>query len=270
MKRVLKWAGVCVLGIAGVGFAIPLGVWHFTAGQYDGYNYYTYGQMEVSPTFLHAGDLFPPDSTAYTTDGREIELRSMWRQQPLVLETGIRSCPIYWKSETSMSALAETYRDDVTFAVLYTREAHPGLLARPHVTRAEKLVQAQALDKVKVLGRPVLVDALDGSLHRRLGGGPNSVFVIGTDGVVAHYAYWNAPDRKAQVVADLMEAGGRGNAIAPSMYPCPDLRQSVNQASMRGMTLGIASVGGPDALADFLIHLPGLSSQQHPGCARNN
>ena len=60
------------------------------------------------------------------------------------------------------------YGDRVIFAFVYTREAHPGGNVRQPVTLEEKVEHAHLLQEIHSVDWPVLVDDLDGTLHRAL------------------------------------------------------------------------------------------------------
>ncbi len=79
-----------------------------------------------------------------------------------------------------MEKLATEYQDKgFDFVFVYTREAHPGEL-RPHHTRFEqKLDQARAFQSQYEIKRPILVDSLDGAVHRAYGILPDMLYLIG-------------------------------------------------------------------------------------------
>ncbi len=82
-----------------------------------------------------------------------------------------------------MEKLATEYRDKgFDFVFVYTREAHPGEL-HPHHTRFEqKLDQARVFQSQYDIGRPILVDSLDGAAHRAYGALPDMLYLIGRCG----------------------------------------------------------------------------------------
>ena len=246
--------------------AAPLIWWHLSAPEYDGYNYYSFQQLTSNDNFLSAGEPFPARELI-TPDGEVVHLDSLWKDRPLIIETGSSSCPIYKSHESSMSSMAASYADQANVVVLYTREAHPGLFAHAHRTFADKLEQAHKLEEG--LKRQILVDDVHGSLHQQMGGGSNSVYIVDTDGIVAHYAYWNDPEQTERVLNGLLEAGGISDSLSATSFPCRDLskveRNFTPQQQMR-MALDVVKIGGLDALVDFMANMIGQDGGPDPLC----
>jgi hypothetical protein len=180
---------------------------------------YNYGRFEfethgVPDDRVEAGD-HVPDGTVYELDGTARRLEELYTDRPLVLELGSATCPIFTRKCNRMDALA-TRCDDVRFAVVYAREAHPGANVDAHETFADKLARASSMPELEDSPRAVYADALDGRLHRAFDAMSNSAYLIGIDGVVAHRADWNDPGRLADDIERLLAAGGRGRAVEPA------------------------------------------------------
>ena len=199
---------------------VPMIWWSLTAPEYDGYNYHTYRMIDTNRNYIEAGKPFPSDLFVYLPDGTPVSVNSLWQNKPLVLETASNSCPIFWESEVSMTSIATKYKQDANVHVLYTREAHPGVWAPAHHDFKAKLKQARKM--VASLDQPVVVDDHKGTLHAQMGSGPNSVYIVGTDGIVAHYAYWNDPAITQKKLQALLDAGGTTESLTLSSNPCRD------------------------------------------------
>lgn len=132
-----------------------------------------------------------PDFTATFLDGSRVRL-SDYRGQVIVLETGSVTCPMYEKGIDRMNALAYRF-PDVTFLVLYTREAHPGEHLGPHRSMTDKTGAARLVAEADREGRTILVDDLQGSAHQQYGMMPNTVHIIDSDGVVVFRSMWSDP-----------------------------------------------------------------------------
>jgi len=145
-----------------------------------------------------------PDFTATRIDGSEVAL-SDYRGKPVVLETGSVTCPMYAGRITRMNALAHRF-PDVTFLVLYVREAHPGERIGPHHSHADKIANARLAVSQDGEARTILVDDEVGTAHHRYGAMPNTVHVIDAGGVVVFRAMWNDPDA-VETVLRRMQAG---------------------------------------------------------------
>jgi hypothetical protein len=81
---------------------------------------------------------------------------------------------------------------DVEFFLVYVREAHPGERYPAHETSEQKIQDAKALAELEWIGAKVLVDDLDGTIHRNYGQQPNMLYVIDKEGRVFFRALWAA------------------------------------------------------------------------------
>lgn len=152
------------------------------------------------------------DGCVSTLDGDEIQLSQLWQERPIVIEFGSITCPIFVENVDAVDALAERYAGDV----LYVREAHPGNRYGPHQNFTEKATNARDAKRDESIERTVLVDDIDGPIHRAYDSLPNSVYVIGRDGVVSYRADWTDPDALDEHLASLLANGGRGADVTPT------------------------------------------------------
>ena len=140
-----------------------------------------------SRTALVPGDRLP-DATLFDLDGREVSLRSLAAGRPIAMVTGSTTCPATASAIPDLNGLEEHYGDRVQFVLLQVREAHPGAeVGQPHTLR-DKVQHAQLTRDVYAVGWPVLVDDIDGTLHRQLDIKPNSLHIIGADGEILYRA----------------------------------------------------------------------------------
>ena len=151
----------------------------------DSYNYRSYGwsleQGAYERWLVEAPQLGAPapDFELADVDGRRHRL-SEWRGRRVVLEFGSYTCPMFCDRISAMDELVEVYPEAV-FAVVYTREAHPGERTGPHRSDEEKRAVARRLVAEERLSRLVLVDGVDGAVHRAYGAVWNPVFVLAGD-----------------------------------------------------------------------------------------
>jgi hypothetical protein len=90
-----------------------------------------------------------------------------------------------------MEAMTERYRGQgITSVFLYTREAHPGEHYSEHRSLDEKLAMAREFRTVLGIGRPILVDDLEGTIHRHFGLLPNMAWILSRTGKVVYKAEW--------------------------------------------------------------------------------
>jgi hypothetical protein len=119
-----------------------------------------------------------------------------------------------------LNVLAAQYQDQgFAFLTVYVREPHPGEQYGPHRSFTQKLRYAQdcvARDDVRTR---VVVDDLDGTMHRAYGTLPNMVFVLDREGVVVYKAMWTDHVDLAVVLANLVWAEtqqAQGSRVKPS------------------------------------------------------
>ena len=197
----------------------------------------------------------PREAKVLDLAGKEIPLASLWAKQPLVLEFGSVSCPIFHGNGPSMEDIFVRYDGGTgrkaRVAMLYVREAHPGWLQKPHNSLDEKLTNANELQG-KLL-RPVWVDSVDGELHQTMGPEPNSVFIIDTHGKIVYKSVWNAPAEVKRVLDGLVNNNVVPNALESNF--CTDPRPYYESVDYAKYLARIIAVDGPDALIDFMINL---------------
>ena len=108
-----------------------------------------------------------------------------------------------------MEQLARDFADAASFFTVWVREAHPGgNYAQPQniETRRQYAQDCCAADNAEI---PVIVDDMQGTLHRRLGSFPNAVYMIDGRGQVAYRANWTDHREVRRVLERLREADER-------------------------------------------------------------
>ena len=171
-------------------------------------------------------------------EGRHHRLAD-WRGRPVVVEFGSYTCPIFCGHSRAMEQLATAY-PEAAWAVVYTREAHPGERVRAHATVADKARAARRLVRDEEIERLVLIDDLDGSVHRDYGAAWDAVFVLDAVGTVVLRRAWNDPGEVAAVL----------DALRSSDYVRVESTEMAPPASGAGFGHGLLR-GGRHALIDF-------------------
>ncbi|QUR68114.1 hypothetical protein F6B93_14365 [Mycobacterium spongiae] len=146
-----------------------------------------------------------------TIDGRPRSLAD-YAGRPFVLQTGSSTCGPHVSTIVPMNAIAAAH-PDVAFLVLYVREAHPGERRGPHRNLADKTGCARDLQR-EGERREILIDDLDGTLHRALGSMPNCTFVVDPSGIVEYLNIWTHPPAIRQFL-DQGSAPDRGHKVSP-------------------------------------------------------
>lgn len=195
------------------------------------------------------------DGVVYDLQGNAVQLSRLWQERPMVLEFGSITCPVFVGKVPSMNSLESQYQGKADFYVLYTREAHPGRNYGAHRNLEQKLQCAVDLREQEGVGRTILVDGVEGTLHGTYGAMPNSVYLIGTDGVVAHRADWLNPGVLKQRLDELLAAQGVGAHVPPSSLADNYIR--VNPQAM-ATSLRVFWRAGLGSGVDFLLSFPAM------------
>jgi len=223
---------------------------------YDGYRFdFEAPAYEVWMADAPALGTEAPDFELVDLDGRRHRLADL-RGRPVVIEFGSYTCPIFCAQVPSMRALALGH-PEASFLAIYAREAHPGEITGPHTTMETKVEAARRLARDEDLGRTLLVDDLDGRVHRAYGGVWDPAFVLDGSGRVVLRRAWNDPVQVEQTLDAL-----RRNEV-------PALIESIEMvpvADAGGMGHGLLR-GGEKAVLDFYRSMPapvkGLLENSH-------
>lgn len=142
-----------------------------------------------------------PDFEGRTLDGERVRLKDFRGQKNVVLTFGSASCPQTAGSLPVLNELYEKRDRDVEFLFVYVREAHPGERLPAHESHKAKVEAAELLRESEELEIPVIVDDLNGKIHRKYGKLPNPTFVIDKTGRIA----FRSLATRASVIAEALE-----------------------------------------------------------------
>ncbi|MGD9889848.1 MAG: hypothetical protein AB7R89_01885 [Dehalococcoidia bacterium] len=136
---------------------------------------------------------------------------------------------------------------------VYVREAHPGENYPAPSLIGEKRAHAVDLRWLEALPWPVLVDDIDGTVHRAYGELPNSAYVIDAEGRVAFKDQWASAGTLRRALDALRERGGRGAPIAGGVERRPH--------PLGPMAFGWPAIrrAGSGAVRDVLLKAPPLA-----------
>lgn len=148
-----------------------------------------------------------PDFELPALDGEEIRLSDYAGGKNVVLTFGSATCPMTAGSIRGLNRLQDEYRDqDVQFLFVYVREAHPGEELPAHRSLDDKVEAAELFREEEAVEMPILVDKLDGKVHRQYGSWPNSTYLIDKSGRVAFRALWTRPSVVGEALEELLES----------------------------------------------------------------
>lgn len=131
-----------------------------------------------------------PNIKVTTEKGETTMLYEMAKDKPLLLITASITCPMTISSLPLLNDLQANMNDKINIALVYVREAHPGEHYPQPCKIDEKRRHAQDFKKNYAINFPVIIDELDGSLHKILDVKPNSAHIIDATGNILFQSLW--------------------------------------------------------------------------------
>ena len=148
-----------------------------------------------------------PDFEASTVDGAVVRLSDFRGRRHVVLMTGAVTSPMCAFEVPAFNQLQKDFDGKgVSFFLLYTRESHPAENYEAHRSFEQKLTYARDLKRMENVQVPILVDHLDGRIHRAYGVWPNALFVIHKDGRLIFRSNMANHRELEQFLCDLLAA----------------------------------------------------------------
>lgn len=163
-------------------------------------------RMDDFDAFLEVGEE-APEFTLETLSGERFSLADH-RGEWVVLEFGSYTCPMYRRQVPGMARLGREYegREDVTFALVYGKEAHPHQGAFLDIDDPETYEERRALASRLVAEAevpfPVLVDEVPREVSAEYGGAPNMVYLVDPEGRIAYRALWTDAEELERVLRE--------------------------------------------------------------------
>ena len=191
-----------------------------------------------------------PDFDVRTADGGRMTRADLLSRGPALVTTGSFTCPMTASATPVLKRLHEEFGHPITFAMLYVREAHPGSRYPQPASMAAKARHARDLRARDRISWPILVDDVEGSLHRRLDEKPNAAYIVGTDGIVLFRSLWASHEWTLREGLAVVAAGGRPmEQREPRLTPI---------AAGIGELHRVLELAGDDAGRDVLYGVPPL------------
>ncbi len=204
--------------------------------------------MRFSGSALKPGQKVP-NSTISGLDGNAISINNLGANKPVLLVTGSLTCPMTASSMPTLMRLHREFGAEIDFVMLNVREAHPGENVPQPGTSVEKIEHARALQDFYDIPWPVVVDDIDGSLHKELDGKPNTAYLFDSSGEVLFRSLW-ARDESA--IARALAEVSEGTK--------PTKRQSVSMVPQVMRAIGYVNEtmdrAGPQAHRDLVLSAP--------------
>jgi len=151
-----------------------------------------------------------PNFSIARTDCRRVH-KADFLGRPLLLICGSITCPMTASASPVLKRLHAEFGDRIAFATLYVREAHPGDNFPQPRTFGQKLGHALAYRDRDAIPWPILVDDVQGTLHRALSSLPCATYLVDAGGRVFFRSLWSNDPR---VLRQALAALARGDAPA--------------------------------------------------------
>ena len=225
-----------------------------------GFNRYNHDRFRKQALLKHAArHLFgsgpepgekAPDFEARSLDGDNIQLSDFRDDKNVVVTFGSSTCPFTAASVAGMNDLYEDFRDeDVEFLFVYIREAHPGEKRPAHKTWDDKMEAAESFREEEEVDMPILVDDLNGKIHRKYGALPNPTYIIDKSGRVAFRSLWTRPSVIAKALEELIHVQERQGDDHAVVLNGEDTKAPMTYALLH--THRALDRGGDRAIQDF-------------------
>ena len=169
------------------------------------------------PVGVDVGDV-APDFTLSTLNDSPVTLSKM-KGRPVVLEFGSYTSPSFRDRAVAMERMRRQFGANVTFLIVYTREAHAkgewevdrnsdaGIsIDQPQDMAARRQVARQAVVALHLL-TPVVVDSMKDTVATEYGGMPNALVVIDRNGRIAARQHWADPSALPDLIASVLSRG---------------------------------------------------------------
>ena len=208
------------------------------------YNYKRYKMSEYDLGAFpgsKAGEL-AENFSIYDQNGTQVSLHD-YRGKWVVLETGSITCAMYVKNIPGIKELQVKY-PDVEFLLVYVREAHPGSRLGPHESNAQKIQRAEKLKVFYDEPRKILIDDLQGKMHKAYGELPNMVYIIDPNGRIIYRSDWSFPKRIEKILQNRDKVNTDEHVQIITAAPW--------------IMVPVVLRGGWDALWDISIALPAI------------
>jgi peroxiredoxin len=191
-----------------------------------------------------------PEFEAFTLEASMVRLSDMRGQRHIVLMTGAVTSPMCAFEAPEFGRMRREFEDrGVAFFLLYTREPHPAENYLAHRSLEQKIAYARDLQRLEKIEFPILVDHLDGRIHRAYGVWPNALFVIHKDGRLLFRSNMANHRELRQYLKDLLSA--ETAAAEGKVLHLQYSERIVPHEADRGTHRRVYERAGPKAFEDY-------------------
>ena len=223
---------------------------------------YNLAEVAAGPTLTNPGETMPakvgvaaPDFEASALDGAVIRLSDFRSKRHVVIMAGAVTSPMCTFEIPAFNQLDQEFNGKgISFLLLYTRESHPAENYPAHSSWEQKFSDARDLKRLEDVRFPILVDSLDGKIHRSYGTWPNALFVIHKDGRLIFRSNMANHGELRQFLQDLMaaESAAAEGRVLHLRYSERVIPHEADQATHRR----VYERAGPKAFEDYWAKRP--------------
>ena len=196
-----------------------------------------------------------PEFEASTLDGAIVRLSDFRGRRHVVIMTGAVTSPMCAFEVPAFNRLQQDFDGrGVSFFLLYTRESHPAENYASHTSFEQKRSYACDLQRLEDVRTPIIVDHLDGRIHRAYGEWPNALFVIHKDGRLIFRSNMANDRELRQFFDDLLaaEKAAANGKVTHLLYSERVVPHVADQATHRR----VYERAGPKAFEDYWAKRP--------------
>ena len=196
-----------------------------------------------------------PDFEASMLDGTRVRLSDFRGTRHVVIMTGAVTSPMCAFEIPALNQLQQEFESrGISFFLLYTRESHPAENYPAHSSIEQKFAHARDLKRLEDIRFPILIDGLDGKIHRSYGTWPNALFIIHKDGRLLFRSNMANHRELRQFLEDLMgaEQAAAEGRVLHLQYSERIIPHEADQATHRR----VYERAGPKAFEDYWAKRP--------------
>lgn len=165
-----------------------------------------------------------PDFELFDLDGNKVALQDLVGDQPVVVQLGSYSCPVFRYRRFDVQELQRDFAGRVYFVVVYTQEAHPVDAINPYVDRIwnpvinkvagvnvpehtsleERRAQAALAYELMELDSRFLIDDMENSVWQQYGAAPSAAYVLDLEGTVRLRQPWVDPSEIRKTLDEIL------------------------------------------------------------------
>ena len=136
------------------------------------------------------------------------------------------------------------------------REPHPGENYHEHHSVEQKFDYARQSRDQDGIETPIIIDDLDGAMHRAYGEMPNMVYIIGKDGKVVYKSMWTHHAEIESMIQTLLEVEAAGEKGIRMRASCTE-KISYVAGYAPEISAKVLGRAGPKAASDFQAAIGG-------------